>query len=160
MSAALVTTLGNIWPIIMNLTDSSAIQHDVLEPYRFENHTGLPIKISIKQDQWYGAIVKEIKDQDFAILKLEDINKMNIHPVTRTKSLIYDKKTLSIQINSTEEAYTSRIFSHLIFRPVNNIGIDTPDTYFIYLEQVGEKFEKSPPTRKNTKKKTFPDDFL
>jgi Vacuolar-sorting-associated 13 protein C-terminal/SHR-binding domain of vacuolar-sorting associated protein 13/N-terminal region of Chorein or VPS13 len=142
ISAAFINTLSNIWPVIMNMNDNQSSQQISLEPYRFENYTGLPIRISINQIQSMTSLEQEIEDEGVFILKLEDLNKMNFIENSRSSKLVYNKKTLTIDINPPNGKFY-KLFSHTRFRPVTNIGIDTPDTYFIYLEEIGAKLEAS-----------------
>lgn len=141
VSAALVSTISDITPIIMNLTDSKSAQQVSLEPYQFENQTGLPIKIFIKQNQWKDQIQEEIDEYGIFILRLEELNRKNTESDKRQRTMIYEKKTLDIEINPSDSRFRQRVFSHLKFRKVQNIGIDTPDTYFVDLGLTGERHD-------------------
>ena len=158
VSAALLTSVSDILPVLTNLAENSDNQQMVEEPYKFQNETGLPIKIFIKQSQWTQCIEQEIEDKGSFALRMEEINNMNLTSNARANNMNYDKKTLSIEINPSDGMFRHRVFSQLRFRPVHNIGIDTPDTYFISLEMIGDRHENLALSKKFTKKRKQSED--
>ena len=151
LSTALISTLSNIWPILSNLSNSSQNSEPAEEPYVFENLTGLPIKLQIMQKGWTRTIEKELFADRKISLTLIELNELNAE--LNPKHLTYEKKTLSIDINPNDLSSRNRVFSQLKFRKVTHIGIDTPDTYFIYLENYNERHEDYPKIEKNKSKK-------
>ena len=136
ISAALISTLSSIWPLLSNLSQSSQNNDPSTEPYVFYNLTGIPIKLYINQKGWSKSIDIEQLPDDKKSITLDELNRMNID--TNPSHLTYEKRTLNIDIN-TDSLDGGRMPSHTRFRKVTNIGIDTPDTYFIYLESYGER---------------------
>ncbi|OMJ76662.1 hypothetical protein SteCoe_23935 [Stentor coeruleus] len=160
ISTALISTISDISPIIMNLTDSKSAQQVSLEPYQFENQTGLPIKILIKQNQWKDKIQEEMDEYGVFILRLEELNRKNTESDKRQRTMIYEKKTLDIEINPPDSSFRQRVFSHLKFRKVQNIGIDTPDTYFVDLGLSGERHDAGGQMKPMMKKQTHRKEHL
>lgn len=151
ISTALLATLSNILPVITNWAENTETKRAAIEYYRFQNDTGLPIKIYVKQGESTESIEREIEDQTYEDLSLEEIN--SVAENFRNSKKAYGKKSLGIEINPSEFNLRNEYFSHLRFLPVDNIGIDTPDTYFIHLEKVGEHDYKKFNSKKSMKEK-------